>query len=58
MALKAEADPHGIPDEEFSALRALGVTDRELVEALETMTLAAGLNRYCDALEIEPDAWL
>ena len=34
------------------------MTDREIVEVLETMTLAAGLNRYCDALEIEPDAWL
>jgi len=58
FAIKADVDPHGITEEEFAELRALSVTDAEIVEALEAMTLSTGLNRYCDALGIINDAWL
>jgi alkylhydroperoxidase family enzyme len=46
-------DPSGITDEEFEELRKLGVTDTEIVEALETMTLYTGITRYCAALGID-----
>jgi len=58
FAIKADVDPHGITDEEFAELKTVGSTDEEIVEALETMTLCTGINRFADALGIENDGWL
>jgi alkylhydroperoxidase family enzyme len=58
FALKAQKDPHSISDEDLELLKKLDVTDMEIVEVLEVMTLCDGINRFCDALDIGNDAWL
>ncbi len=58
LALKAREDPHNIQDAEMDALRALGATDQQLVEALEVMNFGNGINLFCDALGIPADQFL
>jgi len=58
FALKAHADPHSIIDEDFARLRETGVTDQEIVEAIEVMNFGDSINRFCDTLGISPDVFL
>jgi hypothetical protein len=48
-----------IGEERFQALRTLGVTDAEIVEALGVMEPFVGFNRFLDSLLVEFDfpAW-
>jgi len=52
---RANLAPHRISDEEFDALRRVGITEDEIVEALGTMELFTGFNKYIDALNIDID---
>lgn len=43
-ALKANGDPHGITPDDIAALREEGVTDQEMIEALETVNTGNAFN--------------
>jgi uncharacterized peroxidase-related enzyme len=58
FGLKANGDPHAIPREDIDALRALGVTDAELVETLETVNTGNSFNLINGALNVGPDDFL
>lgn len=58
FTLKAREDPHGVGDEDVAALRALGVTDQQLVEVLEVMNYGNSINLFCDALDVQVDHFL
>lgn len=58
FALKANGDPHGIDKSDITALREYAVSDAEIVEILEVTSLGNAFNLFCDALQIEPDAFL
>ncbi|MGE0630623.1 MAG: carboxymuconolactone decarboxylase family protein [Hyphomicrobiaceae bacterium] len=58
FALKANGDPHSIPRAEIEALRALGATDAELVETLETVSTGNAFNLINGALNVGPDDFL
>lgn len=58
FALKANGDPHAIRPEDVEALRALGVTDWDLVETLETVNTGNGFNTFAGALNIGADDFL
>jgi alkylhydroperoxidase family enzyme len=58
FVMKVNGDPHSITDEDVEALRALGVTDAELVEAIETLNTGNNTNVFCDALAIGADPFL
>lgn len=55
FALMAKADPHAITDDMMSELRRVGVTDAQLVETLEVMSIAHTFNTLAHALHIEAD---
>lgn len=57
-ALKANGDPHSITPDDIAALRALGVTDWDLVETLETVNTGNSFNTFAGALNIGPDDFL
>ena len=57
-ALKANGDPHGIRPEDFVPLRAAGVTDGEIVEALETVNTGNAFNLINGALNVGADDYL
>lgn len=58
LIMKANGDPHSITDDDIAELRALGTTDSELVEALETLNTGNNTNVFCDALGIGADPFL
>jgi len=55
IARKANLTPMRIGEEQFQALRTLGVTDAEIVEALGVMELFVGFNKFLDSLRVEVD---
>ena len=57
-ALKANGDPHGITPDDFVPLRAAGVTDGEIVEALETVNTGNAFNLINGALNVGADDFL
>ena len=57
-ALKANGDPHGITPADFVPLRAAGVTDGEIVEALETVNTGNAFNLINGALNVGADDFL
>ena len=57
-ALKANGDPHGIEPADIAALRRHGVTDGEIVEALETVNTGNAFNLINGALNVGPDDFL
>jgi alkylhydroperoxidase family enzyme len=57
-ALKANGDPHGITPDDFVPLRKAGVTDGEIVEALETVNTGNAFNLINGALNVGADDFL
>jgi uncharacterized peroxidase-related enzyme len=55
IARKANLTPLRVGGEQFQALRTLGVTDAEIVEALGVMELFVGFNKFLDSLQVEFD---
>jgi uncharacterized peroxidase-related enzyme len=55
IARMANLTPLRIGGEQFQALRTLGVTDAEIVEALGVMELFVGFNKFLDSLQVESD---
>lgn len=58
FGLMANGDPHSIPRGQIDELRALGVTDAELVETLETVNTGNAFNLINGALNVGPDDFL
>lgn len=57
-ALKANGDPHGITPEDFVPLRRVGVSDGEIIEALETVNTGNAFNLINGALNVGADDFL
>jgi uncharacterized peroxidase-related enzyme len=57
-ALRANGDPHSIVPDDIAALHKVGVTDAEIVEALETVSTGNSFNLINGALNIGPDDFL
>ncbi len=57
-ALKANGDPHSIEPDDIAAIRRVGVTDAEIVEALETVNTGNSFNLINGALNVGPDDFL
>lgn len=57
-AMRANGDPHSITQDDIDDLKALGVTDAELVETLETVNTGNGFNLFAGALGITADDFL
>ena len=57
-ALKANGDPHGITRADIIALRAVGATDGDLVETLETISTGNAFNLINGALNVGADDFL
>lgn len=55
FCIKATREPNRITDREVDELKALGVTDEELVEIVSVMDLFTSFNRFLDALAVEID---
>lgn len=55
FARRANLAPSDITEEEFQALKGLGATDAEIVEALGVMELFAGFNKFLDSLQVDLD---
>ena len=55
FARKANMTPLRIPDDEFAALKNLGASDAEIVEALGVMELFTAFNKFLDSLEVDID---
>lgn len=53
FARKANSDPHKVSDDEFAALKATGVTDALIIEALGVMEVFAAFNKFLDVLQVE-----
>jgi alkylhydroperoxidase family enzyme len=58
FAIKAQADPHAMGEEDFASLREAGTTDQEIVEILEVTNFGNAINLFCDALGIGADNFL
>ncbi len=58
FAMKANGDPHSIVEEDIERLRALGVTDAELVETIETVNTGNNFNLLSDALKLAAEDFL
>jgi alkylhydroperoxidase family enzyme len=58
FVMKVNGDPHSITEEDIVALRAIGTTDSEIVEAIETLNTGNNTNVFCDALKIGADPFL
>jgi len=52
---KANAQPHDVTAADFSAVRAAGASDAELVEAYGVMETFAAFNRFLDSVGVEPE---
>lgn len=50
LALKAEADPAGVTEEDIAELKQIGVTDAELVELLDCMNYYCGNTKFVVSL--------
>jgi uncharacterized peroxidase-related enzyme len=57
-AMKANGDPHSITEKDIAKLRALGVTDWDLVETIETVNTGNSFNMFAGALNIGTDSFL
>jgi uncharacterized peroxidase-related enzyme len=57
-ALKANGDPHAMTPEDIEPLRAVGATDGEIVEALETVNTGNAFNLINGALNVGADEFL
>ncbi|MDT8318764.1 MAG: peroxidase-related enzyme [bacterium] len=55
FARKANKEPLGITDEEFSALRASGASASEIIEALGVMEVFTSFNKFLDSLQVALD---
>ncbi len=55
LARQANLAPRRIAEESFRALRELGVTDAEFVEALGVTELFVGFNKFLDSLHVDID---
>ncbi|MBI5419979.1 MAG: hypothetical protein HZA60_07815 [Deltaproteobacteria bacterium] len=55
FAREANLAPRRIADERFQALKELGASDAEIVEALGVMELFVGFNKFLDSLQVEMD---
>jgi uncharacterized peroxidase-related enzyme len=55
FCVQATRDPKRITDGDVEALKALGVTEEELVEIVSTMDLFTSFNKFLDALSVEID---
>jgi uncharacterized peroxidase-related enzyme len=55
IARQVNLAPLRIAEERFQALRTLGVTDAEIVEALGVVELFVGFNRFLDSLQVDID---
>jgi len=53
FARKANSSPLQVSDEEVVAVRTVGATDAELVEALGVMELFTAFNKFLDTLQVE-----
>ncbi len=58
FALKANGDPHGVKREDVDAVRALGASDADLVEILETVNTGNSFNLFAGALNVGADDFL
>ena len=58
FVMKVNGDPHSITDEDVESLRSLGVTDQQIVEAIEVMNFGNSINAFADALGIGPEEFL
>lgn len=58
FALKANGDPHGIARKDVNAVRALGASDADLVEILETVNTGNAFNLFAGALNVGADDFL
>jgi uncharacterized peroxidase-related enzyme len=58
FALKANGDPHGIKREDVEKVQALGASDSDLVEILETVNTGNSFNLFAGALNIGADEFL
>jgi len=58
FALKANGDPHGVKREDVEAVRALGASDADLVEVLETVNTGNSFNLFAGALNVGADSFL
>jgi len=56
LARQANLAPGRIAEEQFQALRELGVSDEEIVETLGVMELFVGFNRFLDSLRVDIDS--
>jgi hypothetical protein len=56
--MKANGDPHSIMAEDIAKCRALGTTDAEFVEILETVNTGNSFNTFAGALNIGADKFL
>ncbi len=56
LARQANLAPRRIADEKFQALKELGASDAEMVEALGVMELFVGFNKFLDSLRVEMDS--
>lgn len=53
LMLAVNADANGIPDGTFQQIKALGISEAELVEAYGVMELFVAFNKFLDSLEVE-----
>ena len=58
FALKANGDPHAITQADVDGVRALGATDADLVEVLETVNTGNAFNLFAGALGVGADDFL
>jgi uncharacterized peroxidase-related enzyme len=56
LTREANLAPRRIADEKFQALKELGASDAEIVEALGVMELFVGFNKFLDSLQVDLDS--
>lgn len=57
-AMKANGDPHSVTREDIQGLKALGVSDSELVETIEIVNTGNSFNTFAGALNVGTDSFL
>lgn len=55
FARKANSSPTRISDDEFSAVKLVGASDAEVIEALGVMELFTAFNKFLDSLQVGID---
>ena len=55
FARSANRDPVKLTDEQFASVKESGATDAEIVEALGTMEIFTGFNKFLDSLQVDMD---